>query len=65
MEDGSLDKLPSKDEDFELVGTDGLCRGKDWAIEGRKTGCIFADVAENYTCFKSFQAQTFDFCTIQ
>ena len=33
IDDGSLDKLTSKDEDFNLVGK-GLCRGKDWAIEG-------------------------------
>ena len=35
IDDGSLEKLPSKDEDFELVGN-GLCRGKDWTIEGKK-----------------------------
>ncbi len=34
IDDGSLDKLPSKDEDFNLVGN-GLCRGKDWAVEGK------------------------------
>ena len=27
IDDGSLEKLPSKDEDFELVGN-GICRGK-------------------------------------
>ena len=33
IDDGALDKLTTKDEDFIMVGK-GLCRGKDWQIEG-------------------------------